>query len=460
MTALLIDAGEFDARLIGRAFGERVAMLVREKSYSDAARLLERLSSLGAGSKFKPALSGGLTLGLRPAAITFDAATQAGDDQLAELQEMIDALIEEMVSPAVIGASVVDNRERRRLVLARLELRGATALHGAVSALATTPPEPASLDLVAMLERAADAGIAGLETALAHESPRVRQEALKALLRIETAEQAKVRCLAAIEGADAHLRRVAVDHAVVARISEAAPRLRRLAMGEHFDELEYADKKRILSGLASLGGSAVREIFVKALHQRNLLRRQQIEETRIAAACALAFLRDRETRDEIRALRDRTGPPHRMELDQACLIYDRQTAPEEIASREASARLGSQPPATSSRGTAPRGLPVAEPGPPNIHKMPTRPVPTKPVSTDAEGNIDLDSEPPLLPTSHVSVPHAQGSRTPATRPRSRPPETAPAAPAPAVAPEPLPRSGSEELPADVVDLVSGHRKDE
>jgi hypothetical protein len=149
-----------------------------------------------------------------------------------------------------------------------------------------------------------------------------------------------------------------------------------------------------------------------------------------------------------------------MELDQACLIYDRQTAPEDIAAREASARLGSQPPATVGRGTSPRGLPVAEPGAPNIHRMPTRPVPTKPVSTDAEGNIDLDSEPTILPTSHVSVPHAQGSRPGATRPRSRPPETAPAAPAPAVAPEPLPRSGSEELPADVVDLVSGHRKDE
>src|SRR5262249_39327995 len=127
MTALLTFADELDARLIGRAFGERVAMLARERSYSEAARLLGRLSSLGAGSTFRAALSGGLTLGVRPAALTFDASTQATDDELDELQEMLDALIEDMVSPAVIGASVVENRERRRLVLARLELRGAQA---------------------------------------------------------------------------------------------------------------------------------------------------------------------------------------------------------------------------------------------------------------------------------------------------------------------------------------------
>jgi hypothetical protein len=306
-----------------------------------------------------------------------------------------------------------------------------------------------------MLERGG--GVSGLETALVHESPRVRQEALKALFRIEPPEQAGARCLSAIEGADAHLRRVAVDHAVVAKLATAAPRLRRLATAEAFEDLEYADKKRILVGLATLGGTAVRDILVRALHQRNLLRRTQIEETRIAAACALAVLRDRETRDEIRALRDRTGPPHRMELDQACLIYERQTAPEEIAAREASARLGSQPPGT---GTAPRGLPVAEPEAISIHKAPTKPQPLRPPMTDEEGNIDLDSEPPLLPTSHVSVPHAQGSGKPATRPRSRPPETAPAAPSPQVPEAPLPRAGTEELPADVIDLASGHRKDE
>ena len=450
MTALLIDAGEDDARLIGRAFGERIAMLVRERSYSDAAKLLERLSSLGAGSKFRGALAGGLVLGVRPAALMFDAATQAGDGDLAELQEMVDALVDEMVSPAVIGAAVVDNRERRRLVLTRLELRGVPALQGAAAALATAPPEPSSLDLVGILERGS--GTSGLETALGHESPRVRQEALKALFRIESPEHAGARCLAAIDGADAQLRRVAVDHAVVARIANAAPRLKRLATAEAFDELEYADKKRILVGLATLGGTAVRDILIRALRHRNLLRRSQIDETRIAAACALAVLRDRETRDEIRALRDRTGPPHRMELDQACLIYERQTAPEEIAAREASARLGA--------GTPARGLPIAEPEPISVHKAPTRPMPLRPPMTDEEGNIDLDSEPPLLPTSHVSVPHAQGSRTPATRPRTRPPETAPAAPSPQVPEAPLPRAGTEELPADVVDLVSGHRKDE
>src|SRR5262249_4485638 len=84
---------------------------------------------------------------------------------------------------------------------------------------------------------------------------------------------------------------------------------------------------------------------------------------------------------------------------------------------EASARLGSQPPGT---GTGPRGLPVAEPEAISIHKAPTKPQPLRPPMTDEEGNIDLDSEPPLLPTSHVSVPHAQGSGRPATRPRSRP----------------------------------------
>src|SRR5262249_13657511 len=134
---------------------------------------------------------------------------------------------------------------------------------------------------------------------------------------------------------------------------------------------------------------------------------------------------------------------------------ERQTAPEEIAAREASARLGSQPP-----GTAPRGLQVAEPAPVSIHKAPTKPMPLRPPMTDDEGNIDLDSEPPLLPTSHVSVPHAQGSKPSPTRPRTRPPETAPAAPAPQVPEAPLPRAGAEELPVDVIDLASGHRKDE
>src|SRR5438309_1826792 len=60
MRALLLSANEADARLIGRALGERVSMLVRERSYGEAARLLERVGSLSSASKERLALSGGL----------------------------------------------------------------------------------------------------------------------------------------------------------------------------------------------------------------------------------------------------------------------------------------------------------------------------------------------------------------------------------------------------------------
>src|SRR5262249_33726545 len=150
-----------------------------------------------------------------PAALTHDAASHASDAEFADVLALHDALLDEMVAPAVMGAALVEERDRRRLVLARLGIRGAAAAQGGASALQTSPPEPAALELCGLLERAgAQRGVPGLEVALAHPAPHVRQEALKALLRIASPESARQRALAALDGSDPVARRVALDQVV------------------------------------------------------------------------------------------------------------------------------------------------------------------------------------------------------------------------------------------------------
>src|SRR5262249_13172217 len=132
---------------------------------------------------------------------------------------------------------------------------------------------------------------------------------------------------------------------------------------------------------------------------------------------------------------------------------ERQSAPEESTAKEAMARLGSQPPGSVPRSPMPPHMRPLPPG--GMAKSVSKPQPLAPPMTDDEGNIDLDSEPPLLPTSHVSVPHAQGSRQQRTWSSAHLPKTAP--PVAAHTPD---TSVTKDLPADVIDLAAGHRKDE
>jgi len=456
MTALLVAATDTDARLIGRAFGERVSQLSHRHEYAAATRLLERLGALASGSRVRAQLAGGMAVGLRPAGLAFDAATHAEGDEFPEVQALLDALLDEMVAPAVMGAASIDNRDRRRIVLARLEVRGALAAQGAAAALAHAPAEAAAVELVALCERAGSReGSPGLETALGHPAAHVRQEALKALLRITMPELANERALAALDGPDAASRRVALDHVVSARLADAVPKLRRLAEADGFDDLEYADKKRVLVGLAGLTGEGAHNLLARLLRQRNLLRRREIDETRIAAAGALAVLRDPDSKAEILRLRERAPKALVPELEQALLHYQRQAPPAEVAQAEATARLKTQPPA---RTPVPSTRPQAAASPPSRGEGARTPV----VGTAPSGErIDLDSEPPLLPTSHVSVPHAQGSLAPQTRPRSRPVEVALADPPPPLAPGARTRPAREGgPPADVVDPPKDDRKDD
>src|SRR5262249_34505945 len=158
-----------------------------------------------------------------------------------------------------------------------------------------------------------------------------------------------------------------------------------------------------------------------------------VEESRVAAACALATLRDAASLPTIRLLRERTDPPLRAELDHALSVYAQKAAPSALTRAEATARL---------RGGR------------------TPPLETRPVTPGSSRPTALAPDPPLLPTSHVSVPHAEGSREPATRRKSRPPETAPEV-KPGVgetARTPPPPTRPSDEPADLFDSVSGYRK--
>src|SRR5207248_2962436 len=123
----------------------------------------------------------------------------------------------------------------------------------------------------------------GLEGALTHAAPRVRQEALKALLRAAPPEQARALVIAQLDGDDAAARRVALDHVLATQLHDAVSRLRRLAESPKFDDFEYGDKKRILVALATLDREGARPALIGVFEQRNLLRRQAVEDSRIAA---------------------------------------------------------------------------------------------------------------------------------------------------------------------------------
>jgi hypothetical protein len=272
---------------------------------------------------------------------------------------------------------------------------------------------------------------------------------------------------AAARDDDANVRRIAIEHLQQVKTVAATELVRELIDGNEFASRDFGEKKRTFLAYAALAGPASAPLFRDRLAKRNLLVRGDVDEQRAAAAAALGYLRDEDSRPTLAklatAVLTRAIVKHECEQALAMLDAPPASAPPAPAAPSAPSRPASAPPAPSAAAPAPRSDPanpatgaVRVPIPTSLARrvVPTQggpppgrfaatPQPTSPLDDDsvidrpAAVRVDLT----LRRTVQAAPPPAPAPVAPAAAP-------APAAPAPA---QPKPRSTVENLVLDYLE---------
>ncbi len=271
----------------------RFAITIKEKEHLLALRIIRCLER---------------TDGLAKAAMTRDATAEITENFIAETdpekRKVVNALLPYcgFQVAAFLEATGTAKDEDTRAYL----LKGATMWRQntcqAAATLIAQAPQAYALELCDMIALIDDpSSIATLEKAFEHEFFRVRDKAARTIFARDPARSA---ALARRALSDVHslVRACALDYLAQARPADSMVAIKARIEAEDFADLELVEKQRLYRALAAVGGADARQWLKGKLVQKNPLRRQSIDDERIAAASALAFVRDQSARDDIEKL--------------------------------------------------------------------------------------------------------------------------------------------------------------
>ena len=297
-----------DQEVIVQLVGQLVSGLIARKELARAARACRAVGDRSAAALRVPAaaaVAGRLGAALASEAVVGPVveAIVTGDDALREEALALAACLPGAAAPRLIGRlpQIKDRRDRRKLCDA-LGRMGDEALQLASQAVFGAPEEVA-LDLLQLLHAGGGARTALLiEPATRHRAAHVRFEALGLYLKAADPETSRRRATALLDDKEGAVRRLVLDHLVALRAEASAEQVQKLCEADSFAARELAEKKRLYLGLAALRGPAALPWLRERLSRRNLLGSGSVDEERAAAAAALGFLRDEESRSALEKL--------------------------------------------------------------------------------------------------------------------------------------------------------------
>jgi hypothetical protein len=266
----------------------------------DEVVLVERVGRVGIVTLNRPrqlnALNDALMDALGEALLALDADAAIGALALAS------ALPVTAAAKLVERLPRVADRKRRRNLCDELARFGAGALAAAAATLAHAGEEHGMDLLYLILRVGGPTAVALLERATRHPLPRIRFEALRAYVGAADAVAAERRARVAIADPDAGVRRIALEHFVETRSPAALGIIEELMRPERWAKADFGDKKRICLALAMVRGAEAAPLLRDRLARKNRFGRADVDEERVAAVAALAYLRDEESRPAIEKL--------------------------------------------------------------------------------------------------------------------------------------------------------------
>lgn len=215
-----------------------------------------------------------------------DVLIDGADDRLEETLTLVSVLPELAAIPLLKGIARVKDRNRRRAVC-EVAAGWRDALEAAVVALREADVEYTQ-DLIVLARRTGgDRAVPVLESALRHEAPQVRADALRLLAEIANPALVDRRARAALLDADGDVRAAGLELVVARRAEGGLQTIKQAIEANTFDGLALEEKQRLFLAYTVLGGDDACRDLVERLGQRNIMMKASIDDERAAAASVL-----------------------------------------------------------------------------------------------------------------------------------------------------------------------------
>jgi HEAT repeat protein len=300
--------GETLAALSGRC---RVAWSTGDRAHGLA--ILRGIAELPGAPGGAPGPAGAVDAALREivapetAGELLRALAEADADDAALIGGLLRGAPAAVAGPLLEALAAERSPERRRPLAALASTLGAALVPEALRRLPAAAPEEARA-LVALLGEARDpAAVPGLLALLGREAPKLRRDAVRALVRIDSAE-ARRALPQLLADPDEEVAQIAATHLGAVGGRDAAAGLLRSLEGGVFTGLRAGGMKRAITALGHMRATAAVVPLAELLRRRTWVSRRAQEELGEAAVTALARIGGAEAR---RALEQAaaSGPP-------------------------------------------------------------------------------------------------------------------------------------------------------